>query len=339
MNKSEPEATQVGIIGSGMAGLACARRLAANGMQVEVFDKGRVSGGRTSTRVARNVDGQPRSFDHGAQYFTARTPAFQEVVQQWIDAGVAANWNGNVVTIASGEIEPPGGSSRFVGVPGMNSIAAHLAQGLEVHQGTRIEGLETRNDGKWLQSEDQSYGPFNSIVVTAPAPQAAQLLTTSPELRNVALAAEMKACWAVLTFMRERVPAPFDGAFLSEGPMSWIARDSSKPQRESGECWVLHASPEWSESHLEASREEVAAELIAAFSDVPGVPPNLAPFYLTAHLWRFARAESSRRPTKIFDPEAQIAIAGDWCADARVEGAFLSGWEAANEILRSRSAR
>ena len=42
----------VGVIGAGMAGLACARELAAKGFEVTVFDKGRGLGGRTATRRA-----------------------------------------------------------------------------------------------------------------------------------------------------------------------------------------------------------------------------------------------------------------------------------------------
>lgn len=64
----------VAIVGAGMAGLSCARALVEAGLKVAVFDKARGAGGRMATRR-----GELASFDHGAQYFTARSPDFAEI--------------------------------------------------------------------------------------------------------------------------------------------------------------------------------------------------------------------------------------------------------------------
>ena len=57
------ETERIAVIGSGIAGLACARRLSDAGYAPILFDKGRGIGGRLATR--RTPDG--RQFDHGAQ--------------------------------------------------------------------------------------------------------------------------------------------------------------------------------------------------------------------------------------------------------------------------------
>jgi hypothetical protein len=75
----------VAIIGAGLAGLTLARFLTGTGFPVKVFDKGRGPAGRMSTR--RQAGG---SFDHGAQYFTARDPGFQRMVATWVEQGLAA---------------------------------------------------------------------------------------------------------------------------------------------------------------------------------------------------------------------------------------------------------
>ena len=77
------------VIGAGIAGLSCARALAASGVHVTVFDKSRGPGGRMSTRR-----GEGWACDHGAQYFTARDPLFQAELARWQAAGVAARWTG-----------------------------------------------------------------------------------------------------------------------------------------------------------------------------------------------------------------------------------------------------
>ena len=79
------------IVGAGMAGLACAEALKQAGHSVVLFDKGRGAGGRMSTRRLPTSLGEV-AIDHGAQYFTARDPAFKNLVSTWRDQGIAVPW-------------------------------------------------------------------------------------------------------------------------------------------------------------------------------------------------------------------------------------------------------
>ena len=74
------------IIGSGMAGLAAARLAVAGGRSVCVLDKGRRIGGRVSTRRAEGF-----TFNHGAQFLTARQEAFITVCAQAETAGASTH--------------------------------------------------------------------------------------------------------------------------------------------------------------------------------------------------------------------------------------------------------
>src|SRR3546814_6562189 len=57
---------RVAIIGAGISGLACARRLRDAGLEATLFDKSRGIGGRLATRRAN--PGNPEvAFDHGAR--------------------------------------------------------------------------------------------------------------------------------------------------------------------------------------------------------------------------------------------------------------------------------
>ncbi|MFN9945496.1 MAG: FAD-dependent oxidoreductase [Planctomycetota bacterium] len=66
-----PSPRSVAVVGGGIAGLAAARALQHAGVRATVFDKGRSAGGRAATRRR-----EPHQFDHGAQFFTVRTPGF-----------------------------------------------------------------------------------------------------------------------------------------------------------------------------------------------------------------------------------------------------------------------
>ena len=83
--------SKIAIIGAGLSGLTAAHQL-KHVAQVKLFDKSRGVGGRMSTRYAGDYE-----FDHGAQYFTARDPRFQDAVEAAIEQGVVAPWDGRAV--------------------------------------------------------------------------------------------------------------------------------------------------------------------------------------------------------------------------------------------------
>jgi predicted NAD/FAD-dependent oxidoreductase len=69
----------------------------------------------------------------------------------------------------------------------------------------------------------------------------------TPDLVALAGRAVMRACWALMLRFGAPVDLPFDAAFVNQGPLRWIARNSSKPGRSGEEMWLLHARAEWSE--------------------------------------------------------------------------------------------
>ena len=116
----------IAIVGAGLAGAVAARILHQAGLAVRVYDKGRGVGGRMATR--RVADGPARGviFDHGAQYITARDPAFVDAIQRWGAAGVVSTW-----------AEP----DWFVGQPGITALPRALLEGLPVTTGCTVARL------------------------------------------------------------------------------------------------------------------------------------------------------------------------------------------------------
>lgn len=321
----------VAVIGAGISGLNCAQTLQNQGVSVTVFEKSRGVGGRMSTR--RKDDAL--QFDHGAQYFTARDADFRSNVDAWQHDGIVAAWQGRIVVVQNGVvIDENQGTERFVAVPGMNSICQHLAADLHIGYQTKV-APPRRQQGRWLlASEDGAdLGVYDMVIISAPAPQAAQLLRDVPKLAEEANRVEMSGCWAVMFAMEETMTLPFDAAFVHQSPLSWIARNSSKPDRSSRpETWILHASPEWSEKNLEQPAEQVEALLLTEFWRTVDTQPA-AIQYSKAHRWRFALPTAPLESRYLFDTGLQIGACGDWCGGPRVEGAYLSGAAVAGRVL------
>ena len=356
--RSEPR--RIAVIGAGLAGLACARTLTDHNLDVVLFDKGRVPGGRLATRRS-----PPHAFDLGAQYFTARDPRFRRIVDAWLAEGVCAPWAGRIVALdgVGGLARPTPPLERLVGTPDMNALARHLAADLVVTIGHRIDRLERVAGRIALRGTrapigvtlgpvhhpdelgTEELGTFDDVVLCLPADQAADLLEPiSARLASEARAVPFEPCFVVGLAAGSDDDAlralAHDGAFIgregepSTSPLAWVARDSSKPGRPPGERWVLHASAAWSRASSEMPREEVQAVLLtelARLFELGSLDPELA----FVHRWGYARALHPLDRGAIYDEELRIGLGGDWACGGRVEGAFLSGIALAGRVLGS----
>ena len=307
------------IIGAGMAGLACARALAGAGLAVYLIDKGRGPGGRMAARRV-SVGDTEVSFDHGAQYFTARDPAFRAAVADWQASGAAAPW-------------PAAGADAFVGTPGMNAPLKAMARDVSVAWGVRA--LALRREGElWHVATDHGGAiTARTVLVATPAEQATELLReAAPDLAAVPASLASTPCWAVLAAFATPLPIAAD-CLRGEGAISWAARNSSKPQRAQAETWVIHASPERSRAIIDQPKDAVAAILrddFRAMADLASLPPLL---HCDAHRWLYALPQVAGGPPLRFDAAARIGLAGDYLHSPRVEGAFLSGRALAAAVL------
>lgn len=189
---------RVAVIGAGLAGLACADALQRAGCSVSVFEKSRGPAGRMSTRRGEEADGRAWQCDHGAQYFTARDPAFKVELARWREAGVAAPWTPRLAVfggaapadekgalrqgqggrsgaigggaekaegIVRAEAARASSTERFVGTPGMTAPGRWLASRLALHTSTTVcrllrHGGSKETSGRWqLQSQEHGVLP------------------------------------------------------------------------------------------------------------------------------------------------------------------------------------
>ena len=325
-----PSIRSIAVIGSGLAGLTCAILLGRSGHHVRVFEKSRGPGGRMASK--RVADG---SADVGAQYFTVRNPEFLTFLGDHAGTDSFGEWSAKLGFQNSDKTwqcfpEEP----RYVGIPRMTAITRGLSEGVALLAQVRI-GRLSRVGEQWrvLCTDGVDRGMFDQVVITAPPAQAEELLlesglTTLADLIK-APGGDILPCWSVAAHFKEAPFTEFDAMRPDSRALYWVANNSSKPGRnDSGQWWVLHATPEWTAAHLDASPDDVSEQLLAEFEAMNGHTGTKAD-QAVAHRWLYARSVSEGRPGYLLDAQAGVGLAGDWLAGGRVEGA----WESASQLV------
>lgn len=307
--------SRIAVVGAGLAGLTVARGLRERGHQVVVFDKGRVPGGRMATRVSGEL-----TFDHGAQYFTARDPGFQRWLAPSLASGTVAEWKPRVLTFRAGE--PPYKRDWFephyVAVPGMNAWAAELAQGLDVRSLTRIESLQRSPQGGW-QLDDQ--GVFEEVVLALPAPQTLALLPDDVPGRSAIAAVEMLGCYAWMLSFAKKPSLHWDAAQVRDSPLGWLCWSHSRPGRSTAPALLLLSDNQWAQKRIDHALADIESELLPELTRLTGLQGWSGS---QGHRWRYAATEKPLGRTHLRPPGLGLSVCGDWCIGNRVEAAYLS---------------
>lgn len=320
---------RIAVIGAGMAGIACARHLHTLGLRPAVFEKSRGIGGRLATRRTTSS----LAFDHGAQYFTAKSAEFRTFIDACGPETISA-WR------PRGGGEPALGADWLVSVPGMNGFLKQAAQGLDVRTETAVRGIERFKDGWRLHFDGSAEETlFDIVIVTAPAPQAMALTPFSPRLQTSLASIRMAPCWALMLALKTSPEIGQDVLRQPSPEIAWLARNSGKPGRSfADETWVAHADPTWSQHNLELEKDAVLLHLVTAALACLGSKASEV-MYTDVHRWRFAKVEHASGEPFLRDETGTVIVCGDGCLGPRVESAYLSGFAAAAFIETLESQR
>jgi renalase len=317
------------IVGGGLAGLVAAKTLQEQGKSVIVLDKGRSVGGRLATRrIGAGLA------DHGAQFFTVRTPEFQHLVDQWIIAKLVYMWS---MGWSDGSLEGVtyDGHPRYASYGGMNAIAKEIEKSLK---DVRVDVLvkAVRAIGTGWQVEDQAGNTYtgHALILTPPAPQSLALVAAgsvrlSDQDQAALEAIQYAPCLTGIFLMENDTPLPAPGAVQRRSaPISWIANNKQKGISDGATVITVQADGSYSAQLWNDPDPRI---LNALRTDLlVWLPENHTIVEEQLKRWRYAQ------PT-VLHPEPYLlaaglpplVFAGDGFGSARVEGAALSGLAAA----------
>ncbi|MEN9222010.1 MAG: FAD-dependent oxidoreductase [Thermostichus sp. BF3_bins_97] len=338
------------IIGAGIAGLVCARQLLRAGLQVVVLEKSAGLGGRMATRRVEHA-GQTVPVDHGAQYLTADSDGLHRWVKELLGLGLLTEWTRSLHWLDSEGLHPEDPNEeklRYICPQGMTALAKHLAAPLTVHTQTRVVGLKPLQTTWQVSADNGQIHQAPALVVAIPAPQMLPLLQDmippASSLLSLLGSTEYQPCIAVLAGYPENTPLPdWKGIKCLEDPLLvWLGLDSSKRPEPLPPVVVFHGGPEWSSLYVDANPSELenAGRELLAHAAKRLQPWLASPEWMQVHRWRYALpletmglASLGTRISTSSTEGLPLVCAGDWCAGGRIEGAWLSGQDAAQKLL------
>ncbi|WP_380163634.1 NAD(P)/FAD-dependent oxidoreductase [Jannaschia sp. R86511] len=320
------------VVGGGISGVACARRLHEAGVGVRVVDRGRRLGGRMAARTVDTVVGR-HVVDTGASYFTVRDDGFAAVVRDWQERGLVRHWT-DTFHLSDGErlVGTKVGPVRWAGTAGLRSLVEDLAAGLDVEHPREVTEVQpvTGPGGPGVLVDGERY---DAVVLAMPDPQAVDLL---PE--DVARSIVDGPPWdwrpvlSVYAAWTRRGWPELDGVFVDGSPVvDWVA-DDGRRRGDDAPVLVVHTTPVFAASRLDDPASAVP-HVLADLSRVLGVDLE-EPEWARAHRWSLASPTRTRpAPEFALTGDGTVGVCGDaWGERSRIEAAWLSGHRLGGEL-------
>lgn len=324
---------KIAIIGAGLSGLTLATQL-ADIAHITVFEKHHHVSGRMATREHNGF-----AYDHGAQFFTVKHPAFQMLIDEMENQGAVARWDAKFAEIDGVHVRAcrdwDAEFPHYVGVPSMASIGQWMEMKLrqrdvQILCNTQVASIQKTQDAWTLLSEGGlALGHFDWVVTTIPASQAVALLPDNVDFLSTLHAIQMLPCYALMLGFEQPLTLSWDVAHVANHPtLSWISVNTSKPQRHQHTSLVVMSRNRWATQHFEVAENWVIDAMMQALSAILGEQVFTAQQRILKK-WHYANAPKRPNQPVLIDKQMQLASCGDWCFSGRVESAFVSAWQLA----------
>ena len=316
---------RIAVIGAGLSGLAAAGSLHRSGHRVIVFEKSLGLGGRLATR--RTNAG---AVDHGCPFLDS--PAGTCLRQALDRAHCRA---GSILTAPDREVRDRAfGLAAPIGcAAGVTAAAQRFADDLDIVLGTRITVLRPDGDGFEIGDEHgNGHGRVDAVIVSAPAPQAADLLETgSPNPERVAALRAIAYHPALVVILV--VPGPPPAAPIVIHPESGPAlRLVAAPRRVPGEHAIVVTLDPGTSAELIAHATDAQIVAIATAAPVAHlwILPNMA--WAQVKRWRYAVTPGHGGRPVLNPLGTRLVLCGDAIAPTGLANAFASGLVAADRV-------
>ena len=306
------------VIGAGISGLLCGKRLAKAGHSVLILDKGRNIGGRLSTR---RKDGAV--FHHGASslpdfYSHKELPEFGLEIFKRAEKEKIIQRKGNL-------FEPINSVADFVNYCGANLNIQESCEAISLNLHNKTIGIQCRG----RVHENTRY---DILILSIPPYQAKTLINKQiNEFDGLLESVQMRSSAAAL-FSFDLNPKPIKDKHFSNEKIHIHVENNRFKCKQQLFCLTVHTKEPFARKVVKTNKNEIKEILLKELSDA--IPFSLPkPTYEAGHRWLYGFTERSLGKSCLFFNEENVGICGDWCLGGTILDAASSGIKLAEHIL------
>ena len=316
------------VLGSGIAGSLIGNKLSKK-YSVEVFDKARGIGGRSSNRrYIKNM-----SFDHGLQYFSPKTNIFNNFLTKLLKKKKLKIWKGTHLDFGFKK-----NSAKYIGVKSNNVISKYLLKKIKTKCSTRIIEIRFISNHWVVTLNNNKKINFKNIIFTCPLPQVKILAKRYLKKKILKLNVKISPNITVMVAYKNSNEIPISSIKFDDKIIAWASNENSKKRfRSKINLWTIQTNLLWSKKYIDKykdNKSKLSNLVLKRFEVITGIDSTKRCFE-DIHGWKFAFNYKKTNLSSYWDSKLGIGICGDWFLGPKAEDAFLSANNLYNKIKKN----
>jgi predicted NAD/FAD-dependent oxidoreductase len=303
---------KIAIVGAGLSGTHMYHLLSQNKeYEITLFEKSRGTGGRCSTRFIDD-----KKIDHGTPFFTTDDSYFKALCQRYIDNDIL-------------KIE----NSQYLPIDGINKICSSLIDTNNLITETKVTKLEKINH-MWIVYDDNNntYGEFDKIILTIPAPQILELdIVLDSNIIELLKSVRYHSIASLLIYSHsfENIMNP---KLLASKKFCKIVDNSLKYGYDNFSSYVLHLDSNITKEQNFKNKDAIQDYIVTCVKDICSIDLE-EDFHLIPHYWKYAFVEHSISADFILSNDKSIGIIGDFFKGDNLESSISSSSKLYKEVF------
>ena len=314
------------VLGSGIAGSTIANLLAKK-YSVQVFDKARGPGGRSSNKRFKNN----LSFDHGVQYISPKSKPFTKYIQKLYKNKILKSWDDNHLDFT---FEKKPFSKKYIGRKANNDLVKYNLKNIKQFFASPIEKIDFKKYFWEITLKNKSKHQFKSLIITCPFPQLKKLAKNYLDKKILKLKVQMQPNITVMLALKNQKSLPISSIKFNDNILAWAANENSKKRFTSNiNLWTLQATLRWSKKTINRYKtdQSIINQLASRFIKLTGFEKNKI-IYKRIHGWKYSYNYEKTPYLSIWNKKINLGICGDWLSGPKVENAWLSANDLSKKI-------
>ena len=309
------------VIGSGIAGSTIANLLAKK-FSVEIFDKARGPGGRSSNRRYDN----DLSFDHGLQYISPKSSSFKKFILDLKKRKILKEWESNHIDF---NFEKKENSIKYIGSKGNNDTCKYLIKNIKSNFLSEVTNIEFCSN-YWtitLNNNDKVF--FKNIILTCPFPQLKKLSAKYLNKKILNTNITMQPNITIMAAYKNYKQIPVSTIKFNDEVIAWASQENTKNRFKSSQVlWTIQCTEKFSKKTInlyKKNKKKYEKLILKKFEKLTGYQTTKVVFQ-NIHGWKYAykQVKTSDNSKSVWISKYQLGVCGDWLSGDKAEHAWFS---------------